>query len=172
MKRFMRLSALVMAPVTAFLLLPANAFADGLSPAAFQGITHLLIGNIVIGVLEGALISFIFKTAIKKTIKIMILANYASMLAVIIIFYLAGNFLPENLFPSATIYNAWTYVGIFIAATFVLTVLLEWPFCLWALKERPGRTRLSLYASVMVQVASYALLVPYYIIGGDAGSVN
>lgn len=145
------------------LMLPVSAYADMGTPVMIKGFLHLLIGNLIIGIFEGLLIWKFFKTDRKKTIKIMILANYASMLVGVVILYFVDDFLYSRIFHNATIYNARYYVAGFIAATFILTIILEWPFCFWAIKDKQGRGKRALYASLLVQTVSYVFLVQYYI---------
>ena len=52
---------------------------------------------------------------------------------------------------------------------FVLSIVLEWPFCAWAMRgERDARAthpwRRSFGVSTVTQTASYALLVPFYLL--------
>lgn len=151
-----------------FLLLitPALALADMGTPVILKGFVHLLFGNLLIGILEGLLIVFLFNTERKRTIRIMILANYATMLTGVIILSYAGGLLHDHIFWKATIYNAREYVAGFFVVTFLITIILEWPFCYWALRGKDKQGQRSLYASIAAQTASYAILIPFYIFGG------
>jgi hypothetical protein len=148
----------------AVLLLPAYAFADAGTPLMWFTMLHLAIGNLIIGLAEGALIILIYKTRKLATLLIMVLANYASMLAGFTLIDFVGVPIMEHAIKEAPLYIAPKALVAMIFVSYLLTIILEWPFCLWILKSRPRRLMTSLAASAIVQTASYAVIVPMYLL--------
>jgi len=141
-----------------FLLSAKNAFANVGTPLMWAGMLHLVIGNALIGIIEGLLISKIFKAKKRRAIRIMILANYVSMAAGSFIVGFTGHFLSNFL----TIYWIHLFLIASFVAVFLLTVLLEWPFCYWILRVDAVARKQSFRSSLYAQILSYALLIPFY----------
>jgi len=60
------------------ILLPSTLYANAGTLLIWAQMLHLVFGNILIGLIEGLLLSKFYKTSKWKSILIMILANYAS----------------------------------------------------------------------------------------------
>jgi len=135
-----------------------NAFANVGTPLMWAGMLHLVVGNALIGVIEGVLISKIFKAKKRRSILIMILANYISMAVGSFIVGFTGHFFSNFL----TIYWIHLFLIISFVTVFLLTVLLEWPFCYWILRVDAVARKQSFRASLYAQILSYALLIPFY----------
>ena len=121
---------LLVLPVLFLLLIPKAAYGDMLTPRMQIPKIQLLFGNILLGILEGILISTIFKTPKRKTIKIMIAANYVSMIAGGISQDLMANLLWGSFLRSVDIYNYVKPILFSVVIYWSITILLEWPFCL------------------------------------------
>ncbi len=141
-----------------FFLFAKNAFANAGTPLMWVGILHLVVGNAVIGIIEGVLISKIFKVRKRRSITIMILANYISMIAGSFIVGFTGRFFSNLL----TIYSIHLFLLASFMVVFLLTVLIEWPFCYWILRVDTVVRKQSFRASLYAQILSYALLIPFY----------
>lgn len=150
------------------LLFTTSAYADLGTPLMLFSVFHLLIGNTIIGIIEGIVISKLFQVGKKRSIGIMILANYISMAVGWL-----GLSLIVNLVKIAVLYNiSYIILGLGIAS-FLLTIIIEWPFCFWILKYKNERRNLSFKASLVVQSISYVLLIPlYFLLSGNGLITN
>ncbi len=149
--------------LVAILLLPSYALANAGTPLMWFTAAHLVIGNFIIGLGEGLLIILIFKTRKIATLSIMILANYVSMFAGFSIIEFIREPVGKLIMQDAPLYNAPRAMVIMIILLYLLTIVLEWPFCLWILRKKPRRLKVSLTASAIVQTVSYAVIVPMYL---------
>jgi len=141
---------------------PALAYANAGTAFMWAVGFHLLIGNLFIGVLEGYLLSRIFKARLKYSISIMIAANYFSMIAGIFLIDWLKNFTILHI-PQAILFYHIPALLIAIYVLFlIVTVFLEWPFCFWTMGKMDRRKTKSLIASLVIQAISYCLLVPFY----------
>ena len=136
------------------MLAATDAAADAPAPYFFLGFGQLVVGNTLIGVLEGWLIARVFRVSSRRSILWMIAANYASSWI--------GVYTPSVEDFSPSLYDLHAYLLLGIAAFFVLTVVVEWPFAWMAVKGTEHRFRKSWVATLLAQTASYALLVPLY----------
>ena len=122
----------------------------------WAGMLHLTLGNALIGIGEGLLISRVFQLPKRRCIGWMIAANYLSAWVGGIGLNMIASKLDWNL------YNAWGFFWMFVAATYVVTILLEWPLvalCFWGQEKKlPG----SFKASLLAQSVSYVLLFGWY----------
>jgi hypothetical protein len=144
------------------LLFPSIAFANGLTRLMTNEILHLFFLNLFIGVFEGLIIAFIFKVSKNRSMGIMILANYFSAWAGSMGIISQLSWLQKIVLAQTPLYNAAKFIVVIIILVFVLTVLLEWPFCYWILRQKPHRIRNSFLASLLVQTISYVILLWFY----------
>jgi hypothetical protein len=93
----------------------------------------------------------------------MILANYFSMGVGVLALPAFIDRFGRHLMGPAPLYAAPRVIILLAFCTYVASIFLEWPFCLWIMAGRKQRGRGSLYASCLAQTASYALLVPFYL---------
>ena len=145
------------------LLLPTSpAYADAGTPLMWLGIGHLLFGNLIIGIGEGLLAARWLKLRKPRTVGIFILANYGSMIAGLYLLTVLGTRLKDH-FPK----EVFVYGGVLLVVlgflSWLLSVVVEWPFCLWAVRKSEHRVRRAIVLSLGVQTASYAILVPVYL---------
>jgi hypothetical protein len=89
---------------------------------------HLLIGNLFIGILEGLLLAKIYGISAKKCVNIFILANYFSAWVGFKIISQICPTLPldiDNILPM---------FWVMVVASYILTIILEFPFAVFAFK--------------------------------------
>jgi hypothetical protein len=139
------------------------ALANAGTPLVWASIGQLLVGNLLIGIGEGWLLSRLFGIRRGTAMAWMVAANYVSL-------WLGWFLLPpltgavRGLFsPSTFFYAVPSYLLLMIAVTFVLTVVCEWPVCYALLFGRERAFRKSWAASLVAQSASYGFLVAYYL---------
>lgn len=123
----------------------------------WAGILHLFIGNALIGFLEGAILARVFKQNYTKCISVMVCANYFSSWG-------GGVFL-DNLITShlsLDLYNAWFWFWTMVIVTFLLTLILEWPFVFFCFRKSPNRFKQSLLGNLLVNAISYILIFGWY----------
>lgn len=134
------------------MLIPCVARADVGTPLVWATAFHMLLGNAILGVCEGWLLAKVFDLRRRRCVGIMVLANYLSAwVGMFIVDVLAGT-------QTVDIYNALRVSLTLIFITYLLTLILEWPFvalCFW--RSDRWLTR-SIRGSLIVQTASYALL--------------
>lgn len=152
------LNGIFSAALMLLMFVPVMAYADAGTPLLWLTFGHLVAGNAIIGLIEGLIISGVYKVKYISSILIMILANYVSMaLGIIGILFCAAAFRNH-----VSINNAAFVLLLFLLGSYMATVIIEWPFCLWILKRKADRGRLSFKASVILQAISYAILIPLY----------
>lgn len=135
----------------------------------WAGMLHLVVLNFFIGILEAAVLVKVFGLPKFKAETALIPANYFSMIVGWLLLRAAWTPLERLLPGSAPLYKGAALLMILGIASWVLSIILEWPFCALAMRRIPnhsGRSRWqqSLRASVIAQTVSYALLVPFYLL--------
>lgn len=123
----------------------------------WTGFLHLVIGNAVIGMIEGILLSKLFHTPRAKSVNLLIFANYASAWG--------GMFLILNRLshiPIITIENVYIWLWIFVGVAFILTLLIEYPFFWFLLRKQQKAVQKSLKATILIQGMSYLILLAWY----------
>jgi hypothetical protein len=138
---------------------PAVALANAGTPLMWGTIFHLSIGNLVLGISEGLLLAWFCgfrKRRIVEPMVLMVLANYFS--AIVGLLALARI----RLFIALDLHNVWFWVWATVATTYLMTLVLEYPFVNFALRGTPNRLRRSIGASFKIQTISYVLLFLWY----------
>jgi len=139
---------------------PSAAWANGVTPLIFASCFYMVVGNALIGVLEGLLIGLVFKVRKGLAILCMIVANYLSawlgwiMLGIILrkpSWFNGG-------FERVDIYTAEKVIIGCVVASILITLIMEWPFCFLALGKKPKRWLLSVWAVLLAQSVSYGFL--------------
>jgi len=118
---------------------------------------HLFIGNLIIGYIEARLLSHFFHTVRWKSIGPLILANYASAWAGVI---LLMGYSPSYL--DITIENVQPWLLILTILTFLLTLLIEYPFFWFLLRPRKQAIQTAVKATLLIHGISYLLLFGWY----------
>lgn len=141
----------------ALLAFPAQAWANAGTPLMWAGMLHLVVGNALIGLLEGALLGWLFGAPRGRAMSTMILANYISAwLGGLMIRGAIVDRLPMDLD------NGWMWFWVMVAVTYGITLALEWPFVAWCFREVGDWLGGSLRSSIVVQGISYILLFGWY----------
>src|SRR5688572_33298698 len=122
------------------------------TPLMWAPIWQLLFGNLLIGVLEGWLIAWLFGVRWRVAIPGMIGANYLSLIPGML--FLPGLNAAVAGVIDPDVHTAPAYIAAMCALLFVLTALVEWPVCLAVLGARPRRFRDSWLASFEIGRAS------------------
>ena len=151
-----------------FFGLPSSALANVGTPLMWMPGIRLVFLNVIIGIGEGLIISLVFRIIGKKGVGIlrcmgiMILANYFSMLfGEWVLLRWIGN-VRGDMLADEPLYNAPDFITFMAICALVLTIILEWPFCYRALKDKKRRVLKSLAASPLLNVLSYAFLAWAY----------
>jgi hypothetical protein len=144
-------------PAILLALSPAVAYADAGTPLLWASVLHLLFGNFIIGIGEGLLLAFLFRLKGALCVAIMIAANYFSA-------WVGGVFLISAITSSLSLdlYNAWRWLWYMVAISYVITLVLEWPFIAFCFRNTKGWFRKSIWGSLVVQSASYLVLFGWY----------
>ena len=137
--------------------LPQQAAANAGTPLMWAGIIHLVIGNALIGLLEGVLLGRLFHVPRTKAIVAMIAANYASA-------WFGGLFIRGAMVKALPMdpTNGWFWFWVMVVVTFGLTLILEWPFVAWGFRGVQHWLTRSVRASLVIQSSSYVLLFAWY----------
>ena len=139
-----------------------SLIADAGTPLIWAGLAHLTIGNLLIGLLEAGIVRWRFaKRAGSRLIASIVAANYVSCIAgYLLIGALAGRIVAWIGGP-LPVYSI-TRIMVFLAiASFVVTILIEWPFFRVALGRGAG-VRRSFGATLLANAASYLVLLAWY----------
>jgi hypothetical protein len=118
---------------------------------------HLLFGNTLIGIVEGCFIAWYLRCSFGRAVWIMILANYFSA-------WIGGLFLLTKLADSIdiTISNLRIIFVALVVAAFLISVCLELPFALFAMRGGLKNWRKVLLGTVMANSISYPLMLGIY----------
>ncbi len=143
--------------ILALVLFPSTASANTGTPLMWASMLHLVLGNAIIGLIEGLLLGWIFKCSKWKSVLILIVANYASAWA-------GGFFVAGYLasLPDITIQTIQLWLLVFVLVAFVITLLIEFPFFWFALRFREHPLRRAIKATLVIHGVSYALLFGWY----------
>jgi hypothetical protein len=151
-----RLDSVLLA-ATFLALLPSVAKADVGTPLLLATGFYLFLGNALIGVVEGLLLAWIFRRPAAMCVMVMILANYCSAWGGGFFFLTAAQ-PPDNL----DLYSVRDWLGKLyglVALSYAATLLIEWPFVAFCFRKTEHWFRKSLYASLIVQTASYVVII-------------
>lgn len=159
----MRRSGLPLVVAIAIVLWPVSALADAGTPLVLGMAFHLILGNAVLGLLEGWLLARAFGLCARRCIWWLIGANYLSAWC--------GMMLMGFLFAryATDIYSGLRTTWWLVAGTYVLTLILEWPFIAACFRGTRDWLRASLKGSFLVQSASYVFLFGgYWLLSGTS----
>jgi hypothetical protein len=149
------------------LIVVSPAHANAGSGMMVLGMMHLFIGNVFIGLFEWVVLYLLLRSFWRRRgggAGYLVVANYVSAWVGVLLLgkvwpILIRQYYPQPLLQAeAIIVSSW-------AVLFALTILIEWPF-VWAAarntNERVFAWGPALLATVVINLASYALLVPLY----------
>ncbi|MGZ3769408.1 MAG: hypothetical protein ACXVCP_03040 [Bdellovibrio sp.] len=152
---------------TQLLLIPSLAFADAGTPLLWLSMLHLVIGNAIIGVIEGRIVSKLFKINDLRSILLMIGANYISASAGAGCLWLLDVVHIDGL--QLFFFNHLKFsIGVILTILIVLTIFIESPFIYFLNVERPRKWKTALRTSLIVQAVSYVLISPLYFLASTA----
>ncbi|QQL43765.1 hypothetical protein [Sulfuriroseicoccus oceanibius] len=139
------------------LCFPSLALANTGTPLMWASALHLVVGNALIGLIEGLLLGAMFKCSKRGSVLVLIAANYVSAWAGAKLLSLA-----TGVVPGLTIETIQFWFWVFVAVAFVVTLVIEFPFFWYALRPGDGRMRKALVATPVIHGVSYLLLVGWY----------
>ncbi|MCX6894346.1 MAG: hypothetical protein NTZ16_02320 [Verrucomicrobia bacterium] len=147
----------ILAGVILLICIPATAHANVGTPLMWASMLHLTIGNTLIGIFEGLILAKVFRLKTRTCIIALILANYFSAWAGgLFLNHWATAALPFNL------YNAWQWLWVMVASTYIMTLVLEWPFVFLCFRNEPEKLGKALRGNLLVNSLSYVLLFGWY----------
>ncbi len=144
------------------MVIPAAVWADAGTPLMWASMIHLVVGNAVLGCIEGLILAWVFGLKKAKTLSLMVVANYFSMLVGMGAITGLGSVIVGEYLGEQILFYALAFVWCMLGVSFLLTIILELPFCWIIMGEKENRFQLSFKASLIAQVVSYILLVPMY----------
>ena len=136
-------------------VVPATIFANIGTTLLLATGFHLVMGNALIGLVEGFILSKVFKLKKSKTILLLILANYCSA-------GLGYAFLNFQIAPLYNLYNVRVMFYVFTVVAYLLTIVIEWPFIAILFKGDVQWLPKSIKGCILVQTISYILLFGGY----------
>lgn len=140
------------------LVCPPMVMANMGTPLMWATVGHLMLGNVIIGIMEGRMLMRWFGATGGKAIGGLIVGNFFSafMGAIVLQGWLFDR-LPVDL------NNGLVWFWLLVGVAYLLTLVLEWPFVFWALKKTESkRLSQSVKASLLIQTVSYLLLAGWY----------
>lgn len=151
---------LVAFTLSLFTAMPASA--NSSTPMIMSSFGWLAIVNPIIGVVEGLLVSWAFKTPKRRTIGLLIGANYASAFVGGLMSRVVAEVLLQQFSELPNIDAVLrTSIAMYVVAL-VVSAVVEWPIISIALQPGPRRARRAMLASVASQVVSYIGLAAWY----------
>ncbi len=125
------------------------------TPLMWTAFQHLFLGNALIGLIESFVLSSWFK--IPSSVGVITAANYVSAWV--------GAILVVDRFskiPNITLENAGIWLWIFVAITFWISIVVEYPFFWFALREQKQSAQKAIKATLVIHGLSYFLLLIWY----------
>jgi hypothetical protein len=156
-----------LALIFGLLLFPAISFANAGTALMWAKVDYWRYGNAIIGLLEGLLLAGLFKVRWWQSILLILAANFASGWA--------GRFLfsPRmSKIPGISIDNVSIWFWVFVAVSFVATLLIEYPFFWFALRKGPKAVSRALKATFLIQGISYLVLFGWYWSASDMSMIT
>jgi hypothetical protein len=138
------------------LVLPFTAEANMGTGLMFAKGLHVTYGNVVIGLLEGWILWKLSKYPFWKCFGLMLLANFFSTLIGVPLFHKLELALPLGW------NNARGLFWLLVFQAYQLTLIFEFPFVWFAFRGTPLSHRRAMRASLILQSASYLLLIGWY----------
>ena len=151
-----RRTQFLLAAVT-LLGIPSIARANMGTPLMWAAALHLLFGNFFIGLLEGLLLGWFFKVRKLPAVGVMVLANYlTAWIGLRLMDVLIDSMGPVDF------QNRWAVFWLVVVATYLITLLIEFPFVAALFFRRRNWVRKAIVGSLVVQTVSYGLLFGWY----------
>ena len=149
------------------LLAPSVVFGNAGTALMWASELHMLLGNILLGILEGLLLAKFFKVSKKRAIGFLIVANYFSA-------WLGMEFFVDYLNRSIelTIENLRYWLRVFMWVAFGVTLVVEFPFFWWVLRKLEHSFAKAVKATILLHCISYALLLFWYGKASDTSMIT
>ncbi len=141
-------------------LIPRAVLANAGTVLMWMPLFQLMFGNVLIGLIEGLVVSLIFKAKWYRSVLIMIGGNYASWLIGNGIILLFQEYLIDSVFQLKGVYSAWIFSLIIL---YFLTIIIELPFFNWIFKARNRDWKRSLKLSLIVNIFTYTAMILIYL---------
>ncbi len=136
--------------------LPLTASANAGTPLMWATMLHLAFGNAIIAMFEGFIIAKFFRLKSIALIWMMMAANYLSA-------WVGGFFLGwATGFLTLNLYNTWLWLWLMVGITFLITLVLEWPFVFFCFRKEKDRFKRSIQGNMLANGLSYILLFSWY----------
>jgi hypothetical protein len=136
--------------------------ADAGTPLMWATLFHLVIGNFFIGILEALIVRAFFKVKGRSLFVRLIVANYASSIAGMVLISVGSDQLTRWVGGPLPVYHVYRILIALALLSFLVTILVEWPFYWLAFAPQAARWKRSLDATLVANAASYFLLVAWY----------
>lgn len=148
-------------------LWPSPVLANAGTALMWTSIVHLFVGNFILGYVEARLLSRLFHAPREGTIEIVVMANYVS--AWTGVFLLMGRL---SRHPSITIENVQVWLAIATILAFVLTLVVEYPFFWFVLRQHKGAIQTAIKATLLLHGISYLLLFGWYSLNSQTSFIT
>lgn len=148
------------------ILIPQTILANAGTALMWMPVFQLMFGNILIGLIEGLVVSLFYKTKWYRSILIMIAGNYTSWLIGNGIIYLFQEYFITSVFQLKGVFIAWIASMIIL---YILTVIIELQFFNWIFKKNNKKWKRSLKLSLILNIVTYSLMIFLYV---NAGKYN
>ena len=103
-----------------------------------------------------------FRVGYFRALGVMVLANYFSLLCAGLLVGPVTVALGDAMFRGPRLVHLVHLLALAVPVSFVLTVVFEWPLCVWLMRGRPRRVVTGLLFCVVSQVVTYAMLAPFH----------
>jgi len=143
-----------------FILIPQTLLANAGTALMWMPILQLILGNILIGIIEGIIISMFFRTKLLHSILIMIAGNYVSWLIGNGLIFMYQNAMIDSLFELENVFVLWI-LGLVIL--YFLTILIELPFFRWAFLKTDRLWSRSWKLSLIINSITYTIMIIIYL---------
>ena len=149
---------------------PIFLYANAGTPLMWANAFHLLIGNAIIGIVEGLIASFLSLKTKKRSVFFFILLNYISMVLGLLIIFTIEAFGFEK--TVVTIENVKVFMYASFSFFYLATLFVEFPFILGFFWKENNRMKKALKTTLIVNTVSYAMIFPLYWFASSATMVN
>lgn len=124
-------------------------------------ILYFLFGNLIIGILEGLIMTRLTNLSKKISIRLMISSNY--ILGVVSLAFLNSNWLENYFLEKITIYNYEYYFYMFFLVLYGVSSLCKWPFIQWIyLRKWDKALKKSILTTIFFQGFSFLIMFSWY----------
>lgn len=147
------------------LVTPIMVLANAGSPMMWFGLIHILLLNLIIGIIESRIINYL---GVKNRIWLIILANYISMFVgmVVIAPYFASVFGNKDFWGAITSKGQYELDGFIIGMfiSLIATMIIEFPFALISVKKKENRNALLKPFLIANLATNFAMFICYFLI--------